>query len=68
MLSPKRTKYRKQQRGRLKGRANRGNKISFGNLVRLIGNQVFILTDYIRELQFKNYIDSQLIGLILSAT
>lgn len=30
MLSPKRTKYRKQQRGRLKGRANRGNKISFG--------------------------------------
>lgn len=30
MLSPKRTKYRKQQRGRLKGKANRGNKISFG--------------------------------------
>lgn len=30
MLSPKRTKYRKQQRGRLKGKATRGNKISFG--------------------------------------
>jgi large subunit ribosomal protein L16 len=30
MLSPKRTKFRKQQRGRLKGKASRGNKISFG--------------------------------------
>jgi len=30
MLSPKRTKYRKQQRGRMKGKATRGNRISFG--------------------------------------
>nr|ARO90986.1 50S ribosomal protein L16 [Corynoplastis japonica] len=30
MLSPKRTKFRKQQRGRLKGIATRGNQISFG--------------------------------------
>jgi len=30
MLSPKRTKYRKQQRGRMQGVATRGNKISFG--------------------------------------
>nr|YP_009691138.1 ribosomal protein L16 [Tectaria panamensis]QEG57918.1 ribosomal protein L16 [Tectaria panamensis] len=30
MLSPRRTKYRKQHRGRLKGIANRGNAISFG--------------------------------------
>ena len=30
MLVPKRAKYRKQQRGRLKGKAYRGNKISFG--------------------------------------
>jgi large subunit ribosomal protein L16 len=30
MLSPKRTKYRKQQRGRMKGKANRGNTIIFG--------------------------------------
>jgi len=30
MLSPKRTKYRKKQRGRMKGVATRGNKISFG--------------------------------------
>jgi len=30
MLIPKRTKYRKQQRGRLKGVATRGNKISYG--------------------------------------
>ena len=30
MLSPKRTKFRKQQRGRMRGVATRGNKISFG--------------------------------------
>ena len=30
MLMPKRTKYRKQQRGSLKGEAHRGNKISNG--------------------------------------
>ncbi len=30
MLMPKRTKYRKVQRGRMKGRATRGNTISFG--------------------------------------
>lgn len=30
MLAPKRVKFRKRQRGRLKGTANRGNKVSFG--------------------------------------
>ncbi|AEW03863.1 50S ribosomal protein L16 [Sulfobacillus acidophilus DSM 10332] len=30
MMQPKRTKYRKQHRGRLKGRAHRGNKLAFG--------------------------------------
>ena len=30
MLLPKRVKYRRQQRGRLKGRAIRGNKITYG--------------------------------------
>ena len=30
MLSPKRTKYRKYHRGRMKGNAVRGNKITFG--------------------------------------
>ena len=30
MLSPKRTKFRKQQRGRAKGRATRCTEISFG--------------------------------------
>jgi large subunit ribosomal protein L16 len=30
MLQPKRTKYKKQQKGRNRGLANRGNKISFG--------------------------------------
>jgi len=31
MLSPKRTKYRKQHRGRLKGKACCGNKLNFGD-------------------------------------
>nr|YP_010338781.1 ribosomal protein L16 [Glaucosphaera vacuolata]UNJ18731.1 ribosomal protein L16 [Glaucosphaera vacuolata] len=31
MLSPKRTKFRKYQRGRLKGVATRGNTLSFGD-------------------------------------
>lgn len=31
MLSPKRTKFRKQQRGRLTGLAHRGNTIDFGD-------------------------------------
>nr|YP_010618931.1 Ribosomal protein L16 [Deltalsia parasitica]WAX02944.1 Ribosomal protein L16 [Deltalsia parasitica] len=30
MLSPKRTKFRKQHRGRMKGNASKGNKIMFG--------------------------------------
>ena len=30
MLSPKRTKYRKYHRGRMKGKAVRGNEINFG--------------------------------------
>lgn len=31
MLQPKRVKYRKLQKGRLRGQAGRGNKISFGD-------------------------------------
>lgn len=31
MLQPKRVKYRKQQKGRLRGNAQRGNRISFGD-------------------------------------
>ncbi|MEB3230262.1 MAG: 50S ribosomal protein L16 [Leptolyngbyaceae bacterium] len=31
MLSPRRTKFRKQQRGRMKGMATRGNTINFGD-------------------------------------
>ena len=31
MLSPKRTKYRKQQRGRFRKRAQKGNTIAFGD-------------------------------------
>ncbi len=31
MLQPKKTKYRKLQKGRMKGNANRGNQLSFGS-------------------------------------
>lgn len=31
MLSPKRTKFRKQQRGRMSGQSTRGNTVSFGD-------------------------------------
>ncbi|MFN8417551.1 MAG: 50S ribosomal protein L16 [Cytophagaceae bacterium] len=31
MLQPKRTKYRKQQKGRVKGIASRGHRIAFGS-------------------------------------
>jgi large subunit ribosomal protein L16 len=30
MLSPKRVKWRKQQKGKMRGKANRGNTITFG--------------------------------------
>lgn len=30
MLQPKKTKYRKQQKGRMKGNAGRGNQLAFG--------------------------------------
>ena len=30
MLSPKKVKWRKQQKGRMKGKANRGNSIAMG--------------------------------------
>ncbi len=31
MLQPKKTKYRKQQKGKMKGNANRGNQLAFGS-------------------------------------
>ena len=31
MLSPKKVKYRKKQKGRIKGRANKGNSLEFGD-------------------------------------
>ncbi|MBT3207210.1 MAG: 50S ribosomal protein L16 [Bacteroidetes bacterium] len=31
MLQPRKTKFRKQQKGRMKGNANRGNQLAFGS-------------------------------------
>ena len=60
MLMPKRTKYRRVHRGRLKGRAMRGNKVTYGDfgLVAMEGawitsNQIeaarIAMTRYIRR-------------------
>jgi large subunit ribosomal protein L16 len=32
MLAPRKVRYRKRQKGRLKGKANRGNQVSFGEV------------------------------------
>ena len=39
MLIPKRTKYRKQFRGRMKGRAHRGNTVAFGEYGMVLSNR-----------------------------
>ena len=44
MLSPKKVKHRKLQRGRMKGNATRGNKISFGEYG-LISTERFWITN-----------------------
>lgn len=43
-LSPKRVKYRKVQRGRIKGEASRCNKIDFGEFA-LVALEPFLLTN-----------------------
>ncbi|QFP41862.1 50S ribosomal protein L16 [Borrelia miyamotoi] len=43
MLSPKKVKYRKKQRGRLSGEAQKGNKISFGEYG-LISLETYFIT------------------------
>src|SRR5512133_3706635 len=42
MLAPKRTEYRKQQRGRMKGRATRNVEISFGDFGLMALEQAWI--------------------------
>ena len=41
MLMPKRVKYRKQMRGRMKGKAGRGNTVHFGEY----GLQALVLSE-----------------------
>jgi len=42
MLSPKRTKYRKQQKGRVRGNATRGHEISFGSFAMKVLEPAFL--------------------------
>ncbi|UGQ16165.1 50S ribosomal protein L16 [Borrelia sp. RT5S] len=48
MLSPKKVRYRKRQRGRLTGQAQKGNKISFGEY-----GLVSLETDFITSRQIE---------------
>ncbi|WP_024653546.1 50S ribosomal protein L16 [Borrelia persica] len=48
MLSPRKVKYRKKQRGRLSGEAQKGNKISFGEY-----GLVSLETDFITARQIE---------------
>ena len=50
MLMPKRVKYRRQQRGRMKGKATRGNVV----------NQPIEVTGITRVLSVGNYINSSI--------
>ena len=39
MLQPKKTKYRRMQKGRMKGNAHRGNQLAFGSFgIKALGN------------------------------
>nr|APD80667.1 ribosomal protein L16 [Polytoma uvella] len=49
MLSPKRTKYRKPHRGRLKGIANNGNKIAFGDYALQAGEPCWLTSRQIES-------------------
>ena len=47
MLLPKRVKYRRQQRGRLKGAAHRGNMVTYGNFGLVALEPVWITSNQI---------------------
>ena len=47
MLLPKRVKYRRVQRGRLKGKATRGNKVTFGDYGRVALEPAWITSNQI---------------------
>ena len=50
MLLPKRVKHRKQHRGRMKGRAMRGNMIAHGDLVWWHWNPLGLPTARLKQL------------------
>ena len=47
MLLPKRVKYRKHQRGRMKGKANRGNTITYGDFALVAMEPAWITSNQI---------------------
>ncbi|MGI6038878.1 MAG: 50S ribosomal protein L16 [Clostridiales bacterium] len=47
MLLPKRVKYRKHQRGRMKGKANRGNSITYGDFALVAMEPAWITSNQI---------------------
>ena len=65
MLSPKRTKYRKMQKGRVRGEARRGQEVSFGDYAKALQVAVDeIGYDQVRTLQRAGSGDGRLIGVM----
>jgi ribosomal protein L16/L10AE len=58
MLSPKKVKWRKQQKGRMKGAANRGNTITFGEYAIL---QAVRHVDILRTVKLKLHVSLSLV-------
>ena len=52
MLSPKRTKFRKQHRGRMTGKASKGNTITFGDYALQALEPVWLTS---RQIEVANY-------------
>jgi hypothetical protein len=65
MLSPRRVKFRKQQRGRMRGIATRGNTISFGSFG-LVYPRIFFFTKYFPNSSFfvsaNNYLNPSIVA------
>jgi large subunit ribosomal protein L16 len=50
MLQPKRTKYRKQQKGKIKGIAHRGSQLAFGSFAIKTMDEGFLTSRQLKQL------------------
>ena len=61
MLMPKRVKYRKQFRGRMKGKATRGNYVAFGEFG-LQDAELYIIAQFVHLHSFLFWQEGQSFG------